>query len=387
MRRSTRRAGPRRAGARHRRRRTRASRRTCTAGTGSTRSRCTGRISHGPGRSRERDYGPRTRRRAWGATATAASSRARTVARGRARDRPLRDRLVRARTSASTGSPRSGTSARRRGQRRSGRTGTRPSGRARRGRARGARALGRPRERTRCGSATRCTARPCRCQCSMPPAANLSILKSPTALRLEDGTFYGWEGCHPAAGCCEGSCTHVWNYQQALPFLFPALERSMRDGGLRPQHRRRGRHELPPQPAARARSYRTERPCADGQFGDILKLYRDWKLSGDLDWLRGSGPQARRSLEYAWSPDNPDRWDPGADGRPVGSAAPHARHGAVRAQRWLTGFYLGALKAAAAMADALGEPSRGRGLRAIHERGRAWVSRPPVQRRVLRPAT
>ncbi|WP_374627605.1 GH116 family glycosyl-hydrolase, partial [Devosia sp.] len=30
--------------------------------------------------------------------------------------------------------------------------------------------------------------------------ANLSILKSPTTVRLEDGTFYGWEGCHPAAG-------------------------------------------------------------------------------------------------------------------------------------------------------------------------------------------
>ena len=29
-------------------------------------------------------------------------------------------------------------------------------------------------------------------------AANLSILKSPTTLRLEDGTFYGWEGCHPS---------------------------------------------------------------------------------------------------------------------------------------------------------------------------------------------
>ena len=28
-------------------------------------------------------------------------------------------------------------------------------------------------------------------------SANLAILKSPTALRLEDGTFYGWEGLHP----------------------------------------------------------------------------------------------------------------------------------------------------------------------------------------------
>ncbi|MEM2936436.1 MAG: GH116 family glycosyl-hydrolase, partial [Candidatus Bathyarchaeia archaeon] len=60
-------------------------------------------------------------------------------------------------------------------------------------------------------------------------SANISILKTPTVLRLEDGSFYGWEGCHPSSGCCEGSCTHVWNYAYVLPFLFPKLERSMRD--------------------------------------------------------------------------------------------------------------------------------------------------------------
>ena len=48
-------------------------------------------------------------------------------------------------------------------------------------------------------------------------------------MRLEDGTFYGFEGCHCTCGCCEGSCTHVWNYAQALPFLFPRLARSMRE--------------------------------------------------------------------------------------------------------------------------------------------------------------
>ena len=53
---------------------------------------------------------------------------------------------------------------------------------------------------------------------SLPPAAleavsaNLAVLKSPTVLRLEDGTFYGWEGCCSREGCCEGSCTHLWNY-------------------------------------------------------------------------------------------------------------------------------------------------------------------------------
>ncbi len=52
-------------------------------------------------------------------------------------------------------------------------------------------------------------------------SANISVLKSPTVMRLEDGTLYGFEGCHPGAGCCEGSCTHVWNYAYAVPFLFP----------------------------------------------------------------------------------------------------------------------------------------------------------------------
>src|SRR5699024_9916991 len=34
-------------------------------------------------------------------------------------------------------------------------------------------------------------------------SANLSTLKSPTCLRLTDGSFYGFEGCAHDAGCCE----------------------------------------------------------------------------------------------------------------------------------------------------------------------------------------
>ena len=51
----------------------------------------------------------------------------------------------------------------------------------------------------------------------------------------------------------------------------------------------------------------TERPCADGQFGNVLKLYRDWKLSGDIDWLRRVWPRAKKGIEYAWSLENHDR--------------------------------------------------------------------------------
>lgn len=51
-------------------------------------------------------------------------------------------------------------------------------------------------------------------------SSQISILKTPTCLRLPDGTFYAFEGCAPGSGCCEGICTHVWNYAQALPYLF-----------------------------------------------------------------------------------------------------------------------------------------------------------------------
>jgi non-lysosomal glucosylceramidase len=213
---------------------------------------------------------------------------------------------------------------------------------------------------------------------TLPPAvldaaaANLSILKSPTTLRLEDGTFYGWEGVHPAAGSCEGSCTHVWNYQQALPFLYPGLERSMREADYKFNLNGIGgmsfRLSLP-----LGSHNTTERPCADGQFGNILKLYRDWKLNGDIDWLRKLWPAAKKSIEYAWSPDNIDRWDPEQTGVLWGRQHHTLDMELFGPNSWLTSFYLGALKAGAEMAGALGEAETAERYNAIYARGRAWV--------------
>ncbi len=59
-------------------------------------------------------------------------------------------------------------------------------------------------------------------------AANLTILKSPTVMRQYDGRLWSFEGCGDNEGCCHGSCTHVWNYAQAIPHLFPLLERTLR---------------------------------------------------------------------------------------------------------------------------------------------------------------
>jgi hypothetical protein len=58
---------------------------------------------------------------------------------------------------------------------------------------------------------------------------NLSTLCSQTCFRTPDGNFFGWEGCGNQKGCCHGSCTHVWNYEQSLAFLNGDLALSMRE--------------------------------------------------------------------------------------------------------------------------------------------------------------
>ena len=60
-------------------------------------------------------------------------------------------------------------------------------------------------------------------------AATLTILKSPTVMRQTDGRLWAWDCCNDTAGCCHGSCTHVWNYEQTTPVLFGELSMKMRD--------------------------------------------------------------------------------------------------------------------------------------------------------------
>lgn len=202
-------------------------------------------------------------------------------------------------------------------------------------------------------------------------SANISILKTPTCLRLEDGSFYGWEGCTCDSGCCEGSCTHVWNYAYALPFLFPALERSMRELDYRYNLRADGgmsfRLQLP------LGSERSEfRPCADGQFGGVLKVYREWKISGDTAWLRRLWPDVRKSIEFAWTTTNDDRWDPEKSGVLHGRQHHTLDTELFGPNAWLTGFYLAALKAGAEMAEVCGEPEISAEYRVIFTRGLEW---------------
>ncbi|MBM4460766.1 MAG: hypothetical protein FJ011_23910, partial [Chloroflexi bacterium] len=137
-------------------------------------------------------------------------------------------------------------------------------------------------------------------------AANLTILKSPTVLRQTDGRLWCWEGCHDASGCCPGTCTHVWNYAQALPHLFPDLERSLRETEHREGQNVQGhqvfRAGLPIRPVVH-----DFHAAADGQLGGIMKAYREWRIGGDALWLHRIWPQVKQSLAYCievWDPEH-----------------------------------------------------------------------------------
>ena len=179
-------------------------------------------------------------------------------------------------------------------------------------------------------------------------AANLTILKSPTVMRQTDGKLWNWEGCSDNSGCCAGSCTHVWNYAQAIPHLFPKLERTLRETEFFPSQDSKGhqtfRSALPIRPVAA-----NFHSASDGQLGGIMKVYRDWHISGDTEWLKKIFPKVVESMDYCIK-----TWDPRSTGT---LEEPH--HNTYDIEFWgpdgmCTSFYLGALKAFCEMGRELG---------------------------------
>lgn len=188
---------------------------------------------------------------------------------------------------------------------------------------------------------------------SLPPevleavASNLSILKSPTVLRQTDGRLWAFEGCYDDNGCCHGSCTHVWNYGQALPHLFPSLERSLRETEFAVSQNAQGHQNFRSNLPISTPSHGFH-AAADGQLGGILKLYRDWRISGDTGWMKSLFSKAKASMDYCIR-----TWDPGLKGY---LEEPH--HNTYDIEFWgangmCTSFYLGALSAIIEMSKVL----------------------------------
>ncbi|MES1257684.1 MAG: GH116 family glycosyl-hydrolase [Acidobacteriota bacterium] len=198
--------------------------------------------------------------------------------------------------------------------------------------------------------------------------SNLSTLVSTTCFRTADGEFHGFEGVNDHLGCCSGNCTHVWNYETATTNLFPALSHSLRrsafgysmneQGGL-------GFRQLLPDGMQR---YGTA--AADGQMGQIVKVYLDWQLSGDAEFLREFWPKAKRALEFAWIPGG---WDADRDGVMEG-----VQHNTYDVEFYgpnpLCGiYYLAALRAGEEMARAAGDAPSAAEYRRLFESGSRWI--------------
>lgn len=186
-------------------------------------------------------------------------------------------------------------------------------------------------------------------------SSQIAVARSTTCMWFEDGTFLAYEGCRPDAGCCLGNCTHVWNYAQTLARLFPSLEREMRRIDFTESTDEDGfmhfRTSLP-FGADLDREDWDELPAVDGQMGTVMRLYREWRYSGDDDFLAELWPDAKRALEFAFEY---AEWDPDEDGVLEGQ-----QHNTYDIEFYgpngmLQSWYLGALKAGAAMARAVGD--------------------------------
>ena len=199
---------------------------------------------------------------------------------------------------------------------------------------------------------------------------NLSTLRSQTVFRLPSGHMMGWEGIMDRHGSCQGSCTHVWNYEVATPFLFGELAQTMRDVEFNYSLKENGamsfRADLPLEQAA------TGGTAADGQMGTIMKFYREWQLSGDDTYLKQNWHQVKKALEYAWVKKG---WDGNQDGVMEGS-----QHNTMDVDYFgpnpQMGFwYMGALKAASKMATHLKDKAFAKKCDKLFEQGSAWMDK------------
>lgn len=199
-------------------------------------------------------------------------------------------------------------------------------------------------------------------------SANLSTLVSTTCFRTADGEFHGFEGSDDKWGCCFGNCTHVWNYETATTFLFPTYARSLREAAfgysMDDQGGMRFRQLLPDG------KVRYKIAAADGQMGQILHAYLDWKLSGDTAWLRKMWPRIQKAIEFAWIRGG---WDPSRRG--VLDGVQHTTYDVeFYGPNPLGGiYYLGALRAAEEMAKAMGEDGKATQYQALFHRGSQWI--------------
>jgi uncharacterized protein (DUF608 family) len=163
--------------------------------------------------------------------------------------------------------------------------------------------------------------------------SNISTLATTTAHRFRSGRFYAWEG----VGCCEGTCTHVWQYAQAVGRIFPGIERDTRqriDLGL----------SLQPDGMIWYRGEVVKTAAIDGQAGTILRIYREHQMSVDKKFLNKNWDKIKLATEWVI---RQDKNQDGMEDTPIENTLDAVWDGEIA---WLVVLCIAAVKAAGAMA-------------------------------------
>ncbi len=167
---------------------------------------------------------------------------------------------------------------------------------------------------------------------------NINTLATTNCHQFSSGRFWAWEG----VGACPGTCTHVWQYAQAMGRIFPALERDCRerselgiamqeDGGI---------------------IFRAEmetRPAIDGQAGTILRCYREHQMSADDSFLKRNWPKIKKATQFII---NQDKNGDGMEDTPMENTLDAVWDGEIA---WIVGICISGVRAAEEMAVEAGD--------------------------------
>jgi uncharacterized protein (DUF608 family) len=168
---------------------------------------------------------------------------------------------------------------------------------------------------------------------------NIGTLATANTYRFADGRFWSWEG----VGACAGTCTHVWQYAQAVARIFPELEKNLRekvDLGV-------GFKE--DSGAIIFRAENESRPAIDGQAGTVLRFYREHQMSRNNDFLKTNWTKIKKAVQFTL---DQDKNGDGMTDTPMENTLDAVWEGEIA---WIVGLCIAAARAAQAMAEEMGD--------------------------------
>jgi non-lysosomal glucosylceramidase len=182
----------------------------------------------------------------------------------------------------------------------------------------------------------------------------VSTLATETCQWWATDKFWAWEG----VGSCVGTCTHVWNYEQALSQLFPELERNIREktdfatsfqenGSILSRNGWGG-------------------VLIDGHAGAILKAYRENLYSKDGLFLSRNWEKIKRATNFIIGEDGNED---GIIEKEQANTYDIAFYGP---NTYVGSLYLSALKAASKMALIMNDPVFSKKCDSIFENGKNY---------------